>query len=827
MVEMQEARPQRRILVVEDDRDFAESLADMLEPLGYTVRIAPDETAALSAIAEFDADLAFVDVRLGRSNGIELVGSLRTRAPELLCVMMTAYASIETAVDALHAGAYDYLSKPFHPDELFALLRRAYERIDLHDQRARAEQALLESEERFRNLIDGSVQGVYIHRDLKLIYVNQAFARMLGYDHVEEVLALGSLSETIDRADWDRLHGYWKARASGRHSPESYEYLAVRRDGSRIHLQNVVRKVRWAGADAVQATVLNISERKRAEEELRRSRERFRDFAEASADWFWETDANLRFTYVSGHDEEQHDAPHQLKGATLEEVFATRIKDSEMWARVVNDVNLHLPLGEFEIDWPNDDGSPSVLRITGKPVFDDDRAFQGFRGTGRDVTEAYFLSEELSYQATHDALTGLVNRRDFERRLQRIIDTARSHRSDNALCYLDLDQFKVINDTCGHQAGDELLRQLAVILGDQIRKRDTLARLGGDEFGVLMEHCSLGQAERVANAVRLAIEDFRFMWEDKSFSLGVSIGLVPIDGTSDSTARVLSMADAACYAAKDRGRNRIHVYRHDDEELHLRYGEMQWVAEINRALEDQRLMLACQPIVRVSDGQDHGAHYELLLRMRDEHGELIPPGAFLPAAERYSLTSRIDRWVISNALARLREHPRHLDELYLCTINVSGPSLGDDEFLAFAAHELQTSGVPPEKICFEVTETAAISNLSNATGFIRALNGLGCKFALDDFGSGLSSFAYLKNLPVDFIKIDGMFVKDILDDPIDLAMVRSIAEIGQVMGKHTVAEFVENTAVLERLGELGVDFAQGYGIGKPEPFLEFLERRGR
>ncbi len=810
----------RRILVVEDDRDFAESLADMLEPLDYTVKLAHDEATALALLGEYSADLAFVDVRLGRASGIELVEAMRSRSPDLLCVMMTAYASIETAVDALHAGAYDYLSKPFHPDELFALLRRAYERIDLEDQRLRAERALLESEERFRNLIEGSIQGVYIHRDAKLLYVNPAFAKMLGYDSVEDVLGLPSLIETVAPQDRQRLSAF----AQDPHAPAGYEYVALCRNGDHIHLENMVREVRWDGAAALQATVVNITERKHAEEELRRSRERFRDFAEASADWFWETDGDLRYTYISGPDETRSDALEQVLGSTLEDVFAERIKDSETWARVVNDLNLRLPLGEFEIEWTREDGAPSVLRITGKPVFDGEGGFHGYRGTSRDVTEAFYLSEELSYQATHDSLTGLVNRRDFERRLQRVIDTARGHGSENALCYMDLDQFKVINDTCGHQAGDELLRQLAVILGDQIRKRDTLARLGGDEFGVLMEHCSLNQAERVANAVRQAIQDFRFMWQDKSFSLGVSVGLVPIDGTNSSTS-VLSMADAACYAAKDRGRNRIHVYRHDDEDLHLRYGEMQWVAEINRALEEDRLVLACQPIVPVRPEEHHGEHYELLLRLVDERGSLVPPGAFLPAAERYNLSSRIDRWVISNALARLREHPRHLEELYLCTLNVSGPSLGNEDFLAFAARELETSGVPPEKICFEVTETAAISNLSNATGFIRALNGLGCKFALDDFGSGLSSFAYLKNLPVDFIKIDGMFVKDIMDDPIDLAMVRSIAEIGQVMDKRTVAEFVENKAVLQRLGDLRVDFAQGYGIGKPRPFLDYLSER--
>ena len=440
-----------------------------------------------------------------------------------------------------------------------------------------------------------------------------------------------------------------------------------------------------------------------------------------------------------------------------------------------------------------------------------------------DITEARNLSKQLSHQASHDALTGLVNRREFEHRLQRVLETAHINKSEHALCYLDLDQFKVINDTCGHVAGDELLRQVAGLLQAKVRRRDTLARLGGDEFGVLMEHCSLQQATRVANILRELIEKFRFSWETKSFRVGVSIGLVSITKTSKDIAEVLSAADGACYAAKDQGRNRIHVYQQNDAQLAQWQGQMQWVAKINQALEEDRFRLYFQPIIPLERRDDKRDCYELLIRMEDKDGRLVLPGAFLPAAERYNLATKLDRWVIDTAFRWLNSHPRHLQELSLCFINLSGHSLGDPELLQFVSQQFDEMHVPSRKICFEVTETAAIANLPSATHLIRKLRQRGCQFALDDFGSGLSSFAYLKNLPVDFLKIDGLFVKDIVEDPIDMAMVRCINDIGHVMGKQIIAEFVENKAILGKLRQIGVDYAQGYGISQPKAIENIVQ----
>lgn len=436
----------------------------------------------------------------------------------------------------------------------------------------------------------------------------------------------------------------------------------------------------------------------------------------------------------------------------------------------------------------------------------------------RDAIQRY--QTDLSFQTTHDPLTGLVNRREFERRIVAALNIAKSERSEHVLLYMDLDQFKVVNDTCGHTAGDEYLRQLSAMLVDRLRKHDSLARLGGDEFGVLLEHCPQDRALQIADQLLGEIQDFRFVWKGNSFTLGVSIGLVFINGQSENFSRILKAADAACYAAKDAGRNRIHVYDEDDSTLVRRHGEMQWVSRITEAVEEGRFHLYYQPIVPVDQRQIEGLHMELLLRMEDRHGNIILPGAFLPAAERYNLMPHLDRWVTQSAFEWLAQNPDRLRELKLCTINLSGHSLGEGEFRQFVVEQLQKTGVSPDKICFEITETAAIGNLMKATRFMSILRNLGCRFSLDDFGSGMSSFAYLKSLPVDYLKIDGLFVRDIMDDSIDYAMVKSINELGHVMGKLTVAEFVEKESILWKLREIGVDYAQGFGIARPRPLIE-------
>ncbi|MGR8930404.1 MAG: EAL domain-containing protein [Gammaproteobacteria bacterium] len=436
-----------------------------------------------------------------------------------------------------------------------------------------------------------------------------------------------------------------------------------------------------------------------------------------------------------------------------------------------------------------------------------------------DVTETRRLADRIAYQASHDELTGLTNRRQFDIYIQDLVTQAQSDHSSHIMCYLDLDQFKVVNDTCGHMAGDELLRQLGELLKQNVRKTDVLARLGGDEFGILMPQCSREQALIAGNKLRNAIADFQFGWENRSFSISVSIGIAAINHTSGNAVDILKEADAACYAAKEKGRNRVHVFSSADDELAERQGEMQWVEKIRIGIEENRFELYGQLIVPITDTEEN-LHFETLLRYRDEHGNIIPPGAFLPAAERYNLAPALDRWVIAKLFTHLGSTPGFIERLELCSVNLSGLTLSDESMLNFIDEQFQKWRIPTYKICFEITETAAISNLSYAKHFIDSLRNKGCMFSLDDFGSGLSSFAYLKNLPVDFLKIDGLFVKDILEDKIDWTMVKAINEVGHVMNKKTIAEFVENQNIFDLLKNMGVNYAQGYGIAKPIPLRE-------
>jgi diguanylate cyclase (GGDEF)-like protein len=429
-------------------------------------------------------------------------------------------------------------------------------------------------------------------------------------------------------------------------------------------------------------------------------------------------------------------------------------------------------------------------------------------------------TQQLSYQATHDTLTGLINRREFEVRVERALQSSHENGATHALCFLDLDQFKIVNDTCGHEAGDNLLRQLAYHLKNKLRDRDTLARVGGDEFSLLLENCSLDNAVDVARSLLDSINGFRFSWQGKSFVVGGSIGLAVINRKSESVSLILSQADSACYTAKDLGRNRVYVFQGPEDGSDMRPAGTSWVTRINQALEEHRFRLHYQPIVPLhSDHPDRPRYFEVLLRMEQNNGDMVLPMAFLPAAERYNLMQTLDRWVVEAAFAdyrRLLEAGVSMQDC-IFSINLSGPSLGDEKFPKFLEYKFASYQVPPHRICFEITETAAITNLTQALGLIQQQKRIGCRFMLDDFGSGLSSFTYLKNLPVDGIKIDGAFVKDMVANSMDCAMVEAINNIGHAMGLITVAEYVEDQAILQRLREIKVDYVQGHGVQPPGP----------
>jgi diguanylate cyclase (GGDEF)-like protein/PAS domain S-box-containing protein len=448
-------------------------------------------------------------------------------------------------------------------------------------------------------------------------------------------------------------------------------------------------------------------------------------------------------------------------------------------------------------------------------------------GIMRDTTAHKDTIAEMERQAIHDELTGLINRREFNTRLDNLLKDAHLRDTCHSLLYMDLDQFKVVNDSCGHIAGDELLRQLSALIKTKVRHSDTLARLGGDEFGVLLQDCSVEKAMEVAATLRRTVSDFRFQWQGKRFEIGVSIGVNPIRSDGGSTVEVLSAADAACYVAKDKGRNRVQLYVGGEECSHKR-DEMNWVSRITQAFEEQRFRLYYQNILPLKTSYACLEHREILLRMIDEEGRVVSPGEFMPAAEKYNLMPTIDRWVIGTLFAQESSHWRKLlaesrpsdtsgDMFY--SINLSGASLNDDQFLDFLREQIDRYDIPPSAVCFEITETVAISNLQRISNFIEELKGLGFRFALDDFGSGMSSFAYLKSLPVDFLKIDGALVREITHNEIDLCMVEAISRIALKMGIMTIAEYVEDDAILEQLKKIGVSHAQGYAIHKPEALV--------
>ena len=500
-----------------------------------------------------------------------------------------------------------------------------------------------------------------------------------------------------------------------------------------------------------------------------------------------------------------------INGATKE-----RIDDSLYWS--LSEGCAVSCQGSSELCRP--DSSTIAVEERSAPIFDRSGRVTGGVMVLRDVSVSREYIQRRSWEATHDLLTGLINRREFQNRVTFALDDLRDDERSHVVCYMDLDRFKVINDSCGHAAGDQLLIQVTGLMQARIRDTDTLARLGGDEFGLLIERCDLERGQLIANEIMTAVKDFIFTWDDKVFTVGVSIGITAISGDHRSVGDVLSEADSACYWAKEQGRNRVCVYRASDMDLAARRSQTGWVARINAALEEQRFVLYHQPYRALNPAAGEPTHLEILLRMIDENGDLVAPGCFLPAAERYNLMPPIDRWVIRAVFSAYGQLVAERGGTPVtCAINLSGASINSEGFIEYVRAQMLEYQLPPAAICFELTETVAVNNLEAAAKFMSECQVMGIRFALDDFGTGTSSFGYLKTLPVDYLKIDGGFVKNIEYDGVDLAMTETINRIGHIMGKKTVAEYAENETIIAMLSTMGVDFAQGYGVCLPKPLF--------
>jgi diguanylate cyclase (GGDEF)-like protein/PAS domain S-box-containing protein len=694
-----------------------------------------------------------------------------------------------------------------------------------------AEEALRTSEAKFRGLFEGVIEGVYQStRDGRLVSVNSAMVKMLGYDSAEEMYALPSSVmlywSAPDRADFVK-------RVDTDGEVRSMEVILRRRDGTQVVALENSRGVRDGAGRIVgyEGTISDITERKRAEQAIHAEKDRAHVTLQSIGDAVITTDANARIDYLNP-------VAERLTGWTIGEARGRAIGevlqliDESTRKPVAYTLDRVLLAGETSV--PSDRnvlvnrrGEELAIQETASPIRSREGVAIGAVIVFGDVTKERRLKRALSYQASHDALTGLINRREFDVRLEAAVTSAQRGEVEYVLLYVDLDQFKIVNDTCGHSAGDRLLRDITSLLQTRVRASDTIARLGGDEFGLLLERCSLEQAERVADSIRQAIHGYRFLWGANSLSVGASIGVVRIARETTSAAAVLSAADIACYAAKDSGRNRVQVYERDHGTN--RHREMQWVGRIARAVEDGRLELFAQQIFPTSPERgdvaaaDSGTpFYELMVRLRDEDGTLVPPGEFIPAAERYNVMVMVDRWVVNRAIELLENCLRTTARLPLLAVNLSGTSINDEDFLDFVMTRLGSEQVA-RALCFEITETAAVASLAKATFVMRELKARGCRFALDDFGSGVSSFVYLKTLPVDFLKIDGQFATHVATDAVDRSMVEAIAKIGRAMDVATIAEKVENAEVLTVLKSIGVDFIQGFHLAEPCAIDEVFE----
>jgi diguanylate cyclase (GGDEF)-like protein/PAS domain S-box-containing protein len=673
----------------------------------------------------------------------------------------------------------------------------------------------------FSDLGDRIHEAVLVHRDV-ILYANRQFATFVGVDRTE--LVGRRLGDLVPPEYAELVNENIRRRMAGEEAAERYEIEMVGLQGQVSRLEITSGMVDYEGSTALLITGVEIIPTQTVRalrldpgSEPSPHLLALKSLAEAIIT----TDGNGLITYMNP-------AAELLSGGIVEQVLGKPLEDvvglvDETDRRLLADpvkqaltsgAPVNLSRRTLLVSRAN--GSERSIELSASPIRNESAELIGAVVLLHDVTEMRGLARQMSYQATHDALTGLVNRREFERRLDEAIENGHRGDGQHVLCYLDLDRFKVVNDTSGHLAGDSMLREVAKVLRDAVRDSDTVGRLGGDEFGMLLMGCPLEKARQIADDVCRAVGDYRFVWKDKIFNIGVSIGLVEISRESGALEELLAAADSACYVAKKQGSGRVVVYSARDEALARHTGEIQWLQRLQSALKENRFHLYHQPIVPAYGVDGGGPAMEVFVRLQDEAGHEVPPSDFVRAAERYRLMGLVDRWVVQTTLAALGRGAIPVPSNRSVAINVSGQTLSDVQFLEFVVECLDSTGVNPAQVCFEITESAVVANLDHARRFVGVLHGMGCQFALDDFGSGVGSFSNLKNLPMDYLKIDGSFMRNLEKDSVNQAMVTAMIKLARTLNFKVIAEQIEDTATLDTARRMGVDYLQGYAVGRPQ-----------
>jgi diguanylate cyclase (GGDEF)-like protein/PAS domain S-box-containing protein len=680
----------------------------------------------------------------------------------------------------------------------------------------------------FGELADRIHEAVLVHRDA-ILHANKQFATLVGVDRVDVIGR--RLSELVPPEYAELVSENIRRRLAGETAAERYEIEMAGVQGLISRLEVTSTIIDYEGEPALLITGVEIVPTQTVpalralplQAAAASAVNPLHLFAlDSLAEAIIATDTDGRITYLNGAAEKLVGvAADSSIGKPLEEIIALV---DETDRRLLSDpvkqaltTGAPVNLSRRALLLSKASGAERSIELSASPIRDGDKHVTGAVVLLHDVTELRGLARQMSYQATHDALTGLVNRREFERRLEEAVDNGHRGDGQHVLCYLDLDRFKVVNDTSGHLAGDSMLREVAKLLRDAVRDSDTVARLGGDEFGMLLIGCPLEKARQIADDVCRVVADYRFVWKDKIFNIGTSIGLVEVSRESGTLEELMAAADSACYVAKKQGTGRVAVYSARDEALARHSGEIQWLQRLQTALKENRFQLYHQPIVPAFGDDTGGPAMEVLVRLQDELGHEVPPSEFVRAAERYRLMGLVDRWVVQTTLAALGRGAIPVPATRSVAINVSGQTLGDTQFLEFVVECLDSTGVSPAQVCFEITESAVVANMDHARRFVGVLHGMGCQFALDDFGSGVGSFSNLKNLPMDYLKIDGSFMRNLSKDTVNQAMVTAMIKLARTLNFKVIAEQVEDVAALEAARRMGVDYIQGYVIGKPAP----------